>query len=54
MGLTEILTLILVVAKLTGHFAHSWWVVFAPVLIVWPLILLFMLVAFLVAWWANR
>lgn len=30
-GFTGLLTIVLVIAKLTGHFAHSWWWVFAPI-----------------------
>jgi hypothetical protein len=37
MGLIEILTLIFVTLKLTGHIDWSWLAVFSPVLIVWTL-----------------
>jgi hypothetical protein len=28
----SLLTIILVIAKLTGHFAYSWWIVFLPLI----------------------
>lgn len=44
-----ILSLILVIAKLAGHFPHSWWIVFLPmygplVAIITILLILFMVV----------
>lgn len=33
MGILEVLTIIFVVMKCLGHFDHSWWVVFSPLLV---------------------
>lgn len=33
MGILEILTIIFVVMKCLGHFNHSWWVVFSPLIV---------------------
>ena len=38
-GLAGLLTIIFAIAKLTGHFAYSWWWVFAPLLISWAVAL---------------
>lgn len=32
-SLFSIVTVIFVIAKLTGHFDHSWWLVFLPAII---------------------
>lgn len=31
--IASILTIIFVIAKLTGYFAYSWWIVFLPIII---------------------
>lgn len=44
----SVLTLIFVIAKLTGHFAYSWWIVFlpiwGPVVLILGVIFLFLLI----------
>lgn len=49
MGLSSWLTIIFVIAKITGYITWSWWLVFSPVLIVLGLILFFLAVAVLIA-----
>lgn len=49
LSLSSILTIIFVIAKLTGHFAYSWWLVFAPTIVVAGFFFLFLGVAFLIA-----
>lgn len=39
MGLASILTIIFVIAKLTGYVSWSWWVVFSPVLVSFGLLI---------------
>ncbi len=39
MGFTEALVLVLLVLKLTGVIAISWWLVFLPLIIVYGLLL---------------
>ena len=41
MGLVEVLTVIFVVLKLVGVISWSWWLVFAPLIVTWALILAF-------------
>lgn len=45
MGFVEFLTLILVIAKLTGHFAHPWIWVFAPCLTAYAIVFLIFVLA---------
>lgn len=40
MGFTEILTIIFVILKVTGHIDWSWWIVFLPEIIAFVLYIL--------------
>jgi len=42
MGFFELLTLIFVIAKITGYLAWSWWWIFSPILVHTGLILGFL------------
>lgn len=44
----NILTLIFVIAKLTGHFNYSWWVVFSPMWVT-ALIIIAVVIIFIIA-----
>ncbi|MBY4212871.1 hypothetical protein HQO42_14870 [Rhodococcus fascians] len=43
MGFTEALVLVLLVLKLTGVIAISWWLVFLPLIVVYGIVLVFLL-----------
>lgn len=47
--LASILTIIFVIAKLAGHFAYSWWIVFLPVIISTGAVLTFLALAVFMA-----
>jgi hypothetical protein len=48
-GLLGCLTIVFVIAKLTGHLDWSWWWVFAPLWGPWVLVLGFLVVAGVIA-----
>lgn len=49
MNYFHILTLVLVLAKLFGHFPYSWWLVFTPSIISFGIGLLILMLAVVVA-----
>jgi hypothetical protein len=57
MGFFELLTLIFVVAKITGYISWSWWWVFAPVIVHFAIGLVLLGIVIIVAIikvWADR
>lgn len=61
LGLANVLTVIFVIAKLTGAIHWSWWLVFLPTIISVGLGLtilcgglLFLLIAAVIAYWIDR
>lgn len=48
-GFFGLLTLIFVIAKITGYITWSWWLVFAPMLFGFGLFFLIMLIVLIVA-----
>lgn len=49
MGLSSVLTIIFVLAKLAGFISWSWWLVFAPVLVSFTIGILILVFAMVVA-----
>lgn len=54
MGFVEVLTLVLVAAKLFGKLSWSWWYVFAPLAVTWAVVLSMIAAAAIVTVWAAR
>lgn len=57
MGFFELLTLIFVIAKITGYIAWSWWWIFAPIMVHVALILglFFIVIAFaIIKTWVDN
>lgn len=53
-GFLPLLTLVFVVAKLFGAITWSWWVVFSPMLVGVPVVLLFAVILMLIAYAVNK
>lgn len=54
MGFAEVLVLVLLVLKLTGVIAVSWWIVVLPMLVVYGFALLWVFVVAAGALWVKR
>jgi len=53
-GYLGLLSLIFVVAKLTGYIDWSWWIVLLPMLIIPVIIIIIVVIIGIKCWWEDR